>query len=388
MAQAPLHDKIVTETVTTLRAHSHNQAATARALGIDRSTLRNRINIAIGRGLYSETENPLRAHHHHVVPRQPFGPGGELHLTPPPAEAGAGETVEELVARKKRALARAQALESHQALIPVAVPDARPIALLLVGDPHVDDDGCDIARLESDLRTVAGTPGFFAGHVGDLTNNWVGRLARLYAAQSTSFNDGLRLTEWMLGLCPNLFLVGGNHDCWNNGMDLLGFITRQAGNTAHVQAHGARLALRWPDGAEMRLHARHDFPGKSQFSDTHGMKRELLWGHRDHILVAGHTHVDEARVEPSLEGQAHWMFRVSGYKILDEYARASHFRAKRLAPSVAVVLDPTRPHAADRVKPFWDAREAADYLTWRRSAPAKRAARPAPRPAANGGPRA
>ena len=266
-------------------------------------------------------------------------------------------------------MARAQAHDAWQQLIPVAVPDARPIGLLLVGDPHVDDDGCDIAQLEHDLTTVGKTPGFFAGHIGDLTNNWVGRLARLYAHQATTAAEAVRLTEWMLGLCPTLFLVGGNHDVWNAGMDVLTFIARQ-GTVAHTQAHGARLALNWGDGAQMRLHARHDFPGRSQYSSTHGMKRELLWGHRDHILVAGHTHVDEARCEPSLEGDAHWLFRVSGYKVLDDYANANRFRPQRLAPSVAVVLEPHRTTPADRVKPFWCVRAAADYLTWRRRAKA------------------
>ena len=276
----------------------------------------------------------------------------------------ADEPLADLISRKKEILARGSKFEAWAKLIPVQVSTDKPIGLFLVGDPHVDDDGCDIGRLESDLTTVGKTPGMYAGHIGDLTNNWVGRLQSLYANQSATFSDALRLTEWMLGLAPNLFVVGGNHDCWNNGMDLLRFITRQTG-AGHVRSHGARMGLTWPDGTEIRIHARHDFPGKSQFSDTHGMKRELLWGFRDHVLVAGHTHVDEARVEPSHEGDVSWMFRVSGYKIHDDFAREKGFRPKRLAPGVALVLDP-RQAPAERVKPFWDVARAADYLAWAR----------------------
>jgi predicted phosphodiesterase len=271
------------------------------------------------------------------------------------------EPLADLIARKKAGMQRAKAHEEWAKLIPVSIHDTGPIGVLLVGDPHVDDDGCDIHQLEHDLSAVGRTKGFYAGHIGDLTNNWVGRLARLYAHQSTSFGDGLRLTEWMLGLCANLFVVNGNHDCWEKGGDLLRFIVKAG---AH-QSHGARLALRWPGGQEIRLHARHDFPGRSQFSDTHGMKRELLWGHKDHILVCGHTHVDEARVEPGASGDVHWMFRVSGYKVIDEYAKEHHFRPKRMAPSVSVVIRPDA-HPAERVKPFWDAEEAADWLTFLR----------------------
>lgn len=325
----------------TLRALSEcggNQTKAARQLGISRGTLQGRMRIAerIGDALVSEAKV----------------------AQPPPA----GETLDELIARKKLGVQRQAAHEEWAKLIPVDVKLDGPIGVFMVGDPHVDDDHCDIAQLELDLSTVGRTKGFFAGHIGDLTNNWVGRLQRLYANQSTTFGDGIRLTEWMLGLCPNLFVVGGNHDLWNNGMDLLRFIVKQG----PLQAHGARLALRWGDGSEVRIHARHDFPGRSQYSDTHGMKRELLFGHKDHILVAGHTHVDEARVEPTIDGDVHWLFRVSGYKVVDDFAKEKGFRPKRLAPGVALVINPAARVPAEVVKPFWDVEAAADYLAFAR----------------------
>jgi transposase-like protein len=338
IADAELH-----RTAAAWHATGGNISAAARQLGLPRSTVQHRLRLLRAQGLAQPEDAQA------------------LRIAPAPS---ADEPIEELLARKKARLTRERAAAQWSNLIPVQVAESRPIAVCLVGDPHIDDDGCDIAQLEHDLTTVGKTAGMYAGHVGDLTNNWVGRLARLYAHQSTSFADSLRLMEWMLGLCRNLFLVGGNHDSWSQGMDLVRFIARQANNAGPVQAHGARLALRWPDGSEIRVHARHDFPGKSQFSDTHGMKRELLWGHRDHILVAGHLHVDEARIEPSLDGEAHWMFRVSGYKVLDEYAAANHLRPKRLAPSVSVVLDPSQAVPAERVKPFWSVESAADYLSF------------------------
>lgn len=331
-----MQDKTLRETATRMARQGMNKLSIARELGIPRSTVR------------------------YWIDRDPFKQ--EVNVAPAPDP---DESIEDLIARKKSIMQRANAHEAWANLIPVQVKSDGPIGVFLVGDPHVDDDHCDIAQLEHDLTTVGKTKHFFAGHVGDLTNNWVGRLKALYANQTTTFRDGLRLTEWMLGLAPNLFVVGGNHDCWEKGMDLLSFIVKQ-GPTGPVQSHGARLALNFPGKQQIRIHARHDFPGRSQFSDTHGMKRELLFGHRDHILVAGHTHVDEARLEPSIEGDAHWLFRVSGYKVIDDFAKEKGFRPKRLAPGVSVVIDPSQKIPAEQIKPFWDVEAAADYLTFLR----------------------
>lgn len=355
MPAKQITDETCQTIVQALHANGHNLTAATASLGISRSTGQHHMQTAIARGLYRRVRAAI---------------GSEIAVAAPPA-APDGETIDELIARKKLRMNRSNAHEAWAKLIDVQVKTPGPIGLFFVGDPHVDDDHCDIGQLEHDLSTVGRTHGFYAGHLGDLTNNWVGRLQRLYAHQSVRFDEGLKLTEWMLDLAPNLFVVGGNHDCWEKGMDLLRFITRQGATTGHLQAHGARMALRWPGGQEIRIHARHDFPGKSQFSDTHGMKRELLFGHRDHILVCGHTHVDEARIEPSIDGEVHWLFRVSGYKIVDEYAKEHNFRPKKLAPGVSVVIDPTQSVPAERVKPFWCVERAADYLTFARKKASK-----------------
>ena len=320
-----------------IQQHGSMRAA-AKALGVNYRTVHNHF-AAFSRRLEAHTE---------------------VQVAPAPTT---DEPIEELIARKKAGMQRSMAHEEWAKLIPVTVNSSGPIGLFLVGDPHIDDDHCDIERLEADLTTVGKTKGMYAGHIGDLTNNWVGRLQALYAAQSTTFNDGLRLMEWMLDLCPNLFVVGGNHDFWARGMDLLRFVSRQG----VLSPHGARMELTWPDGKKLRIHARHDFPGRSQYSDTHGMKRELLFGHRDHVLVAGHTHVDEARAEPSIDGEAHWLFRISGYKVIDSYAKEHHFRPKRFRPGVLLILDPDSPVPADRVKPYWDIEYGADFLTFLRN---------------------
>lgn len=117
---------------------------------------------------------------------------GELSVEQPPKTE---EPIEDLLARKRARLEASVAENEWSKLIPVQVNSDKPIAVTLVGDPHVDDDHCDIVSLEHDLTVVGKTKGMYAGHIGDLTNNWVGRLAALYAHQSTTFSEGLRLTD-------------------------------------------------------------------------------------------------------------------------------------------------------------------------------------------------
>lgn len=285
-----------------------------------------------------------------------------LHIPQPP---NGDETVEEILARKISLYQRKKSLKDFNQLINIAVKDNKPIAVCLIGDPHIDDDGCDIITLQNDLETIKNTDGMYAGHVGDLTNNWVGRLARLYANQTTTAGQSIKLMEWMLNQAENLFVIGGNHDCWNQGMDLISFVMRS--HQSVVNAHGARLALNFPNGKQVRIHARHDFKGHSQYNPTHGHRRAQLWeGNKDHVYVSGHRHSDAASMIPQSDGTCSWSFMVSGYKVIDEYAEAGGFTEQRANPSVTIVINPNAPTEAELVKPFWHAQTAADYLTWLR----------------------
>jgi hypothetical protein len=66
-------------------------------------------------------------------------------------------------------------------LIPIRIKVDGPIGIAHFGDPHVDDDGTNIELLEQHVKVVNATDGLFAANVGDYRNNWVGRLARLWA---------------------------------------------------------------------------------------------------------------------------------------------------------------------------------------------------------------
>lgn len=328
-----------------LREQGHDVQDAAAMLGMKPQTLSDYIN--------------KHSRAHSTVLRLP---SDELVIPTPPS---ADEPIAELVARRKLAYARGQASEEFHKLIPIRVRSPGPVAICAVGDPHVDDDKCDLGAIEHDMTIIGRTEGMYALHVGDITNNWVGRLGRLYAHQTTKASDGIRIAEWMFGLAPPLAVVGGNHDIWNEGMSWLNFCVKQAG-TKIVQEHGVRIELQFPNGDPIRIHTRHDFPGHSQFNSLHGLRKEHLFGQRDHVNIAGHKHIDAYAVIPSPDGYMQHMLRVSGYKGHDDYAKALNLQPMKMAPTCALIIDPTARHAAELVKPFWDMEEAADFLTFKR----------------------
>ena len=66
-------------------------------------------------------------------------------------------------------------------------------------------------------------------NIGDLTNNWIGRLMSKYADQETTRQQAIKLIEWYLGSSGVYWagVVGGNHDFWGHEHgNVLDFIMR------------------------------------------------------------------------------------------------------------------------------------------------------------------
>lgn len=272
--------------------------------------------------------------------------------------------IEELIEHRKRQFARKREHEQARKLIPVEVKIDGPIAIWHAGDPHVDDDGTDLDAIERHTEIVRTTEGFFAANVGDTTNNWVGRLARLYAEQSTSASQSWRIAEWFMRRCDWLYVVGGNHDCWSGAGDPLHWMTRQAG--ALYESSEARLELRFPNGRKVRINARHDFKGHSQWNPAHGSMKAAQFGTHDHILVNGHKHVSGYGVikDPNTGVISHCI-QVASYKVFDRYARERGFRDQHISPCAVTIIDPEASDVS-LVRLEWEPEPAAEYLTYLR----------------------
>ena len=275
--------------------------------------------------------------------------------------------IEQLIEHRKRQFQHKRNHEEASKLIPVKIKIDGPIGIWLAGDPHVDDDGTDLAALQAHSELVNRTDGMFAANVGDTTNNWVGRLARLYGEQSTSAAQAWRIAEWFITEQKKwLWIIGGNHDAWSGSGDPIKWITRQQGTL--YKSSEARLALSFPNGLNVRINSRHDHSGSSIWNPAHGPMKAAIMGTRDHLYVAGHQHTSaySQLKDPIAEIVMHTL-RVSSYKTYDRYAKERGFRDNTFSPCAVAVINTRLPDThPDLIKIFWSPTEGADYLTWLR----------------------
>lgn len=276
-----------------------------------------------------------------------------------------GAPIDELIAARVKAFTRKHEAKEARQLISVQVNIDGAYGLIHFGDPHIDDDGCDWPTLQHHLDLVDRTEGLFAINSGDSQNNWVGRLARLYANQSTTASDAVRLVEWLIGRVKWLAIIGGNHDAWSGAGDPVRWFARNAGSL--YEWHGLRLALQSPNGCEIRLNARHDFAGTSQWNGAHAPAKAARMGwNRDHLYTCGHRHAAAYNMLVFDNGAhvAH-AIRVGTYKVYDDFAESKGFPRENL-PACLTVHNPNAKTAAGLVTVFWDVDEGADYLRFLR----------------------
>lgn len=252
-----------------------------------------------------------------------------------------------------------------------------PVGILHFGDPHIDDDGCDIGLLLHHAKLTRETAGLFGANIGDVTNNWIGRLARLYANQSTSAEEAQKLAAYFLESVDWLYLIGGNHDYWSAGMGVLDWFAKQYGymESGQFQYHGVRLGLQFPNGKEIRINARHDFRGSSEHHPTHGPAKAARMGFFDHIAICGHRHQSgyEIVINPDPltgDGETGLMthaIRIAAYKKMDSFQREKGFPYNNAGPGVITVINPDSTTEAGLIHVFHDADVGADFLTWLRA---------------------
>jgi hypothetical protein len=285
---------------------------------------------------------------------------------PDDGEPDAETLIDQLAARhmKRKAFHDASKLRDVQVHMP------GPIGVAFFGDPHIDDPGCAWGDLKRDVELCRDTPGMMAVDVGDNSNNWVGRLMKLYSDQEVTAKQSLMLIEWLMTSLPWLLWEDGNHDTWNTEKgDPAAVMHRLLGRVGVMNTGGTRLRLNMPSGANFTMHVRHDFPGGSQFNPAHALVRETLFGFRDHIMACGHRHT--TGYIPIFHNDPRRLchgFRVGTYKDFDKYAREKGFQDGNWARSLAAVIDPAFANDPVRyITPFYSLEAAAEYLTWKRA---------------------
>lgn len=338
MPQPPIPTDALREALDAVQRHSSISGASA-ATGIPETTLRRRYKAALA---------------------------GEVEQQPARFEVSdlpsSDEPFESLLDRREAAAKRKLEAVAARDKLRFTIPEVAPFALVFVGDPHADDDGCDLGKLRRDLSLIENTPGMHGVGMGDWCNSWIGRLSRLYASQGTTDADAWRFAEWMLGKPIWLLLLMGNHDMWHGAGSPLRWMAREG--RAPLLDWQAKFTVACGD-AEWRIHAAHDFPGHSMWNRLHApLKRAKMTGHDADLYIAAHRHTFAlAQEQDEHSGKVAWLARARGYKVLDSYANVLGYgQAQSMGESIVAVCDP---HTGT-MSCFADVPLAATYLTWLR----------------------
>lgn len=338
---SPLHPEMAQAALDAVRIHG-SQTAAAKALGIPRTTLAHRIRAA-------EVESPTSVQY--------------------PAFVTAGdddEPIEEIIARKRKGFERKAKAHADRNWFEIKVNETRPYGVLMFGDPHLDDDGCNIPLLESHL-SIAAKPGVYSLNIGDTANNWVGRLERLYANQESSKNTGKRLIEWFMFNSGATWLcwILGNHDEWNDGVD---FHMRLARHKIPVIDWRAQFKLVHPNGTSVGVDASHGRKGSSIWNNLHATLRAAKLGELADIFCTGHTHsYGLEHLEIAERRHDCWLVQLRGYKFMDHFAMVNGFAEHQLGSAVLAIIDPSK-DARTRVQCFEDVERGYRVLELLRSA--------------------
>ena len=295
------------------------------------------------------------------APRAPISP----RFDPPPIPAD-DIPVEQLIDQLAERFERRAENAAAKRWMRFALHDAGPYVLAFVGDPHLDDNGCNWPLLRRDVELMR-RPHVHGVMLGDVTNNWSGKLQRLYAHQDVSRDRAWKLAEWFWQAVPWLLLVKGNHDIWSQSYgqgDPLDWMSR---GSAALEDWQARIEVVAGEHS-LRVWASHDFKGSSLYNPLHGPMRAQRFSPGDaDILAAGHQHHWEifSGEDADKTTRPHWLVRARGYKYLDPHADRHQYASQQHGATIAAVIDPGRDGPA-AVQCYADLAEAVEILEFKR----------------------
>jgi hypothetical protein len=350
MPTPPTSDAELRATLEAFERNGRNYTLTGKELGLADNSVRGRVKNAHVRGLHlsSGAQEAM----------------ADIEL---PSFDDGSEPIEEIIERMARNFTRAKDAQKSRQWFPIKMPNDKPVGVLFVGDPHLDDNGCNWPILRDHVRLCKETDGLYAVNIGDVSNDWGGRLVKKYADQEATTATAARLVEWFLLDSGVSWLVWlhGNHQHMGGTMALHEQMNRRYG-TKHIPMLNweARFTLDFPSGATFRINAAHDFAGNSMWNPVHGAVKAAKFGNGIDVAVCGHKHNWAiSQWEQPEQGNAPLMIRVRGYKHLDDYAQRIGKYEQEEGQSILVVFDPNAKTQAGRTQAFVDIEKGAAYLT-------------------------
>ncbi len=337
----PFTIREVNDAWAALKRNKGNKVDAAREIGIPRGQLYRRLAM-------NPTSESL------------FTPEIELPNLPS-SELPAEELIDQACVRFDKKLAYTEARRWFE----VKVKTNKPIGVVFMGDPHIDDNGCNWPLLREHVSILENTEGLYAIGGNDLTNNWVGRLIRLYADHEMSKKQAWKIAKWLMQDSDIKWLchIIGNHDAWGDAPYLL----KANAGIVPVEDWQARFQLVFPNNTRIRIHMAHDFPGHSQWNHLHGAQKMAMWGEEAHIYACAHKHCWAMHEEENAyRNFVYWLIRARGYKHLDQFTVERGYGAQKHGASITAIIDPNQ-NGPRQIRCFPDVAEGAEFLTWKRS---------------------
>ena len=361
MPTPTLPESTLRRTVKILEECGWNRSAAGRRLKLNESTIRRHAELAVEQGLLEDLPPGDKGASRRTV-AEPDSPA--LDFPSFPAEE---LPADELVDLMKSQFRREHLAHRSRKWFDIRVNIPGPIGIMWFGDPHVDSQGCNWPLLDAHAKICRDTEGMFGANIGDTTDNWVGRLARLYAHSNQSRSRAVRLAEIFIAEMGIdwLLLLRGNHDMWSQSRqdDPLTWFKRGG---APMEDWQARFSLLFPNDRRARIWAAHDFPGHSWFNPTHGNKRASLRD-QSHLYICGHRHNWALHCEENADtNEVYWFARARGYKYIDHHGENLGHEAQMEGACIVSVIDPDSVLESGFVQCFSDPHAAADFLTYKR----------------------
>lgn len=274
--------------------------------------------------------------------------------------------VKSLIRRRAEQYDKRKRQDDFDKLIPVKVNVEGPVGIGFFGDAHLDNDGCDVDSLFRHVDIFDGRQdGLFASFIGDATDNWIGRLSKLYEGRSINDAEAFALLKDFVTRVNWLFFIKGNHDLWRDNHNILDVLLDDAHTI--VRPWRTRLALNLPSGRDVRIYAAHSFPGRSMYTPVYGaMKKATLDGGHD-LYVAGHIHTSAyTHGRHPGSGKVWHALQVGAYKKVDEYAEELNLEDQSLYPCPVALIDPNASDPINFIRIEFTPEEAAERLSWMR----------------------
>lgn len=294
--------------------------------------------------------------------------------------------IEKLFALRREQFALTKRRKEAEDWFPIHINDRKPIAILWFGDPHIDDDMCNLELLERHMAYAVTEQGLYAANIGDTTNNWAGRLMHLYAKQDASKKTARRFAEHFLcgaGI-PWIVWLMGNHDLWGDGAEILRRMNIH--KKLPMLDWEARFEVIFPNKEKVRVHASHKFNGHSMWHPGHGGIKAARFSSDADLFIDGHTHEwGVQQFEMPGKRRCPVVAKARGYKWFDDYATVLGYHSAQNGAAILTIFNPNVT-GAGRVMAFADVDAGVAVLRALRAVPltqpAKKAKRAKAKPAA------